>query len=469
MDFAPALNVAGRRVTVMGLGRFGGGVGAVRFLTSHGARVTVTDLLGADELVGPLAKIADCPVEAYHLGGHLESDFVDTDLVVVNPAVPPSSPFLEQARQSGVPLTSEMSLFWQFHPGRTLAVTGSNGKSTTTAMAYGMLEAAGLRSRLGGNIGRSLLPEVDAIAPEEWAVLELSSFQLEDLDRLPASPNIAVVTNFSPNHLDWHGCLSAYRRAKQTILRWQSPDDAAVLNQDDKDVSGWTTFSRSLWFGSDDIGRDGIFGSGAEQILRFDGRIEHFPLRAWTRLPGSHNLQNAMAAACAAILAGANLDAVRRGLENFQPLPHRLEFVGTVGDRKFYNDSLATTPESAVVALDAFSDPIVLMVGGYDKQIDLTPLAEAVARKVKAVALMGQTADALSWLLESLPGTDGLPTQECDSFEGAFTWAVNQSEPGDVVLLSPGCASYDWFRNYAERGKRFSEMVRGWSPAMAQG
>lgn len=429
----------------------------------------MTDLLGADELVGPLAKIADCPVETYHLGGHLESDFVDTDLVVVNPAVPPTSPFLEQARQSGVPLTSEMSIFWQFHPGHTLAVTGSNGKSTTTAMAHGMLEAAGLRSRLGGNIGRSLLPEVDAIAPDEWAVLELSSFQLEDLDRLPASPNIAVVTNFSPNHLDWHGCLSAYRRAKQTILRWQSPDDAAVLNQGDKDVSSWTTFGRTLWFGSDDIGRDGIFGSGAEQILRLDGRIEHFPLRAWTRVPGSHNLQNAMAAACAAILAGAELDAVRHGLENFQPLPHRLEFVGTVGDRKFYNDSLATTPESAVVALDAFSDPIVLMVGGYDKQIDLTSLAEAVACKVKAVALMGQTANALSWLLESLPGANGLSMQECDSFEGAFTWAVNQSEPGDVVLLSPGCASYDWFRNYAERGERFRELVRAWSPAMAQG
>jgi UDP-N-acetylmuramoylalanine--D-glutamate ligase len=224
-----------------------------------------------------------------------------------------------------------------------------------------------------------------------------------------------------------------------------------------------------MWFGSDDIGRDGIFGSGTEQIVRFESRTEQIPLRAWTRLPGSHNLQNAMAAACAAILAGADLDAVRRGLENFQPLPHRLEFVGTVGDRKFYNDSLATTPESAVVALDAFSDPIVLMVGGYDKQIDLTPLAEAVARKVKAVALMGQTADALSWLLESLPGVDRLPMQECQSFEEAFTWTVNQSEPGDVVLLSPGCASYDWFRNYAERGERFSELVRTWSPAMAQG
>src|ERR1700685_931839 len=230
---SPCLDLAGRSVTVMGLGRFGGGVGAVRFLTSRGARVTVTDLLDADDLAESLAKIADCPVETYRLGGHVESDFEDADLIVANPAVLPSSPYLQRAREAPVPITGEISLFWRCHPGRTLAVTGSNGKSTSTATAHAMLYAAGLECRLGGNIGRSLLPEVDAIAPHEWAVLELSSFQLDDLDRLPASPNVAVVTNFTPNHLDWHGSLAEYRRAKQSILRWQAPEDAAVLNQDD--------------------------------------------------------------------------------------------------------------------------------------------------------------------------------------------------------------------------------------------
>ena len=469
MDLSPSIDVSGRRVTVMGLGRFGGGMGAVRFLTSRGARVTVTDLLGAEELADPLARIADCPVEAYHLGGHIESDFVEADLVVVNPAVPPTSPFLERARESGISLTSEIALFWRFHPGRTLAVTGSNGKSTSTAMVHAILQAAGLPCRLGGNIGHSLLPEVDEIAPHEWAILELSSFQLEDLDRLPASPNVAVVTNFSPNHLDWHGCLSAYRRAKQTILRWQSPEDAAILNQDDADVSAWPTFGRTLWFGTGDRGREGVFEEGADHVLRVDGRVERFPLRAWVPLPGRHNLQNAMAAACAAVVAGADLDAVRRGLEAYRPLPHRLECVGTVAGRTFYNDSLATTPESAIVALEAFSEPIVLLVGGYDKQIDLTPLAQAVARKTKAAALMGQTADALACLVESLPDADRLPMQECRSFEEAFRWAMDQSEPGDIVLLSPGCASYDWFHNYAERGRRFVELVQAWGPAMVEG
>jgi UDP-N-acetylmuramoylalanine--D-glutamate ligase len=469
MDFSPAIELSGRCVTVMGLGRFGGGTGVVRFLTSRGARVTVTDILDQAELADSLAQIADCPVETFRLGGHIEDDLIDADLVVVNPAVPPTSPFLARAREYGVPLTSEMSLFWQFHPGRTLAVTGSNGKSTTTAMTHAILQAAGVPSRLGGNIGRSLLPEVDQITPEEWAVLELSSFQLEDLDRLPASPNVAVVTNFSPNHLDWHGCLSAYRRAKQTILRWQTPDDAAVLNQDDADVCEWPTFGRTFWFGSRDLGRDGVFADGGEHVLRMNGRVERFPLGDWLPLPGRHNLQNAMAAACAAVSAGADLDAVRRGLTGYRALPHRLECVGRIAGRTFYNDSLATTPESTMVALEAFTQPIVLLVGGYDKQIDLAPLADAVARRVKAAALMGQTAEALGCLIESVPESDRLAMQECGTFEEAFHWAVDRSDPGDVVLLSPGCASYDWFHNYAERGRRFVELVEAWRPAMAEG
>jgi UDP-N-acetylmuramoylalanine--D-glutamate ligase len=469
MDISPAIDLSGKSVTVMGLGRFGGGTGVVRFLTSRGARVTVTDVLSEEDLAESLAQIANCPVESFRLGGHVEDDFIDADLVVVNPAVPPTNPFLERAREYGVPLTSEMSLFWQFHPGRTLAVTGSNGKSTTTAMTHAILRAADLPSRIGGNIGHSLLPEVDAIAPHEWAVLELSSFQLEDLDRLPVSPNVAVVTNFSPNHLDWHGCLGAYRRAKQTILRWQTPDDAAVLNQDDADVCEWPTFGRTLWFGTRDLGREGIFESGEDHVLRLDGRVEKFPLRDCVPLPGRHNLQNAMAAACAALVAGADLDAVRRGLESYRALPHRLECVGQIGGRTFYNDSLATTPESTMVALEAFSQPIVLLVGGYDKQIDLAPMAEAVARRVKAAALMGQTAEALGCLMETVPESDRMAMHECGTFEEAFHWAVDHSDPGDIVLLSPGCASYDWFHNYAERGRRFVELVEAWRPAMAEG
>jgi UDP-N-acetylmuramoylalanine--D-glutamate ligase len=459
MDLLPALELAGCKVTVMGLGRFGGGLGAVRFLLSRGARVTVTDLLAAEDLAEPLSQLAGCPIDAYHLGGHVEEDFVDADLVVVNPAVPPTSPFLARAREACVLLTSEMSLFWQFNRSHTIGVTGSNGKSTTAAMTHAILQAAGVTSRLGGNIGTSLLPEVDAIGPGEWSVLELSSFQLDDLDRLPASPNISVVTNFSPNHLDWHGSLAEYRRAKQSIVRWQTPDDVAVLNYDDADVRSWPTFGRRLGFGFRDPGCDGLYERGVEHVLRLDGSQRRFCLREWLPLPGRHNIANAMAAACAALAAGADLDAVRRGLENYRSLPHRLEFVAEVLGRRFYNDSLATTPESAVVAISAFAQPVVLLAGGYDKQIDLTPLAQGIAERAKAAALMGQTADLLACLLEEHADEGEPPTCQCASFDEAFWWAVEHSDPGDVVLLSPGCASYDWFRNYAERGRRFSQLV----------
>jgi len=193
--------------------------------------------------------------------------------------------------------------------------------------------------------------------------------------------------------------------------------------------------------------------------LRLDGSQQRFCLREWVPLPGRHNIANAMAAACAAVAAGADLDAVRRGLEAYRSLPHRLEFVAEVRGRRFYNDSLATTPESAVVALEAFAQPVILLAGGYDKQIDLTPLAQGISERAKAAALMGQTADLLACLLEEHADEPDPPTCQCTSFDEAFWWAVEHSDPGDVVLLSPGCASYDWFRNYAERGRRFAELV----------
>jgi len=455
----------GKRVTVMGLGRFGGGVGAATFLAQRGARVTITDLLPAEKLAESMAQLQGLPVADWCLGGHRESDFLEADLVVVNPAVPPDNRFLQLARQAGVPLTSEMALFWQHHRGKVVGVTGSNGKSTTAALVHSILQSAGLTSRLGGNIGRSLLLEVDRIGPDDWAVLELSSFQLEDLNRLPASPHVTIVTNFSPNHLDWHGSLADYRRAKQAALCWQTPECVAVLNADDTDVYSWPAYGRRLDFGLTDSGRCGLFArpeGGA--VFRNRERELVIPLSNWLRLPGRHNLQNALAAACAALAIGVPLSAVQAGLETFQPLPHRLEFVVETAGRRFYNDSLATTPESAVAALNAFDVPVVLLAGGYDKQIDLDAMAAAVAQKAKAVALMGQTAELLQELVEGHLAGRPLPMRQCRSLDEAFTWAAGQSAAGDVVLLSPGCASYDWFLNFADRGEQFVRLATGWRP-----
>ena len=456
-----------KRVTVMGLGRFGGGVGAVQFLVNRGARVTVTDLLSECELEASLAELDGYRLSALHLGGHQEQDFVDTDLVLVNPAVPRNNRYLHLARQRTVPMTSELNLFWQFNRGRTLGVTGSNGKSTTAALLHSILTVAGFNSRLGGNIGRSLLQEVDQIQSDDWVVLELSSFQLDDLNRLPTSPEVAVVTNFSPNHLDWHGSLVDYRRAKQTILRWQSSECTAILNQDDADVAQWPTYGRRLWFGTADLGRLGVFAEANRFISRDEQGERELALSKWLKLPGRHNLQNAMAAACAALAVAAPTSAIRQGLENFTPLPHRLQPVAEVAGRTFYNDSLATTPESAAAALVAFSSPIVLLAGGYDKQVDLTLLADAIVENAKAVALMGQTTEFLAELIADRDLTASIPVFESSSLGEAFQWACQHSALGDVVLLSPGCASYDWFGNFEERGNQFMHLVNEWHKAKA--
>ncbi len=433
----------GRRVTVMGLGAFGGGVGAVQFLAERGAMMTVTDQRSETALAATLQELQDLPALRYRLGGHDASDFITAELLVVNPAVPREHPLLQQARDAGVPLTSEMNLFWQHNPAPVLAVTGSNGKSTTTAMLQNILQQTGGRAWLGGNIGKSLLPRVDQIRPDDVVVLELSSFQLTDLDRLHVSPRVSVITNFSPNHLDWHPSLEHYRWAKQTMLRYQSSADVAVLNAEDPDVRTWPTHGITRFFGMNDD-------------------VSGWCINDWVTLPGEHNRANARAAAHAAAAWGASAAHIETGLRTYRALPHRLQFVGEAAGRKFYNDSLATTPESVIVGLAAFHQPVVLLAGGYDKHVDLSAMAAAIAMNAKAAALMGTTAALLKSQIESTLNRRCLASEPLPDFPTAFAWAVTQSAPGDVVLLSPGCASYDWFRNFADRGEQFTAAARRW-------
>lgn len=450
-------------VLVMGLGSFGGGLGVVKFLADRGARLLITDTRPAEKLSEALAQLQGIDGLRFKLGSHDEADFKSADLVVVNPAIRPDNRYLQMAREAGVPLTSEMNLFWQWNPAPVVAVTGSNGKSTTTAMIHSMLQHSGRRAWLGGNIGISLLPQVDQIRNDDVVVLELSSFQLTDLDRLQVSPAVSVVTNFAPNHLDWHDSLDHYRWAKQTMLRWQRPSDVVVLNADDADVREWTGAGERLFFGSHDDGSEGVFGCpSGDAVVRYHGTDVLLPVRNWLRLPGQHNLANASAAACAALRCGATYDGIQAGLEQYKPLPHRLQWVADVDGRSFYNDSLATTPESAIVALDAFQAPIVLLAGGYDKQVDLSAMAEAIGIQTKSVALMGQTAETIRELIRRNTASDCHVSPKLTSLREAFDWAVAQSEPGDVILLSPGCASYDWFRNFADRGQQFIDLVNEW-------
>jgi UDP-N-acetylmuramoylalanine--D-glutamate ligase len=483
----------GKRVTVMGLGSFGGGIGAVQFFVAQGANVTVTDLKPAEELAGALHAIGGSDGVVLHLGGHSEKDFSDTDLIVASPAVPRESRYLKIARDAGIAVTSEMNLFWERNRGRTIGVTGSNGKSTTTAMINALLtggegsgeletiggltpparrvaEQSRPRVWLGGNIGKSLLPVVDQIAAGDWVVLEISSFQLEDLAALEPNPHVAVVTNFSPNHLDRHGSVEAYRAAKQNLLRWQTADRFAVLNQSDPDVSGWPTKAQKIWFGREDEGRQGMFAVGFDAyrrraLFRFGPREQVLPLGNWLNLPGVHNFQNALAASCAALVLGNGRAEIEAGLTKFTGLPHRLQLVAETAGRKFYNDSKATTPEATLLALDSFRAPVVLLAGGYDKGLDLAELARGiVGRRVKAVALLGQTGAGLKELLGEADPQGTTVAKVHVTFEGAFQWAAAQSAVGEVVLLSPGCASYDWFPNYEARGNEFTRLARAWQP-----
>lgn len=452
-----------RRVLVMGLGSFGGGIGAVKFLVERGAIVTVTDLRPIEKMKESLELLKDTPPARIVAGGHDKNDFLTTELVVANPAVKRDCQYLNTAINAGIPTTSEMNLFWKWNRAPIVAVTGSNGKSTTTAMIHAILSQFALtkadqRIWLGGNIGASLLPIVDQIRSHDLVVLELSSFQLADLDRMQVSPHVAVVTNFAPNHLDWHPDLDHYRHSKQAILRWQQPTDFAVLNEDDADVTAWPVNGIRLGFGLDSTTRLGAFAGEREAIIHTEGDTQRWPLDEWLNLPGRHNFANALAAIAASIPFGGDATAIESAIQNYKPLPHRLQFVGEWAGRKFYNDSLATTPESAEVALQAFDQPIILLAGGYDKQVDLSHMARAIALRAKAVALMGQTAVNLRDKIEGQDHHCEVSPLKSD-FAASFAWAVEQSQAGDIVLLSPGCASYDWFKNFADRGQQFSDLV----------
>ncbi|MCA8997267.1 MAG: UDP-N-acetylmuramoyl-L-alanine--D-glutamate ligase [Planctomycetaceae bacterium] len=446
---------AGLRVTVLGLGQFGGGVGAVQFLLDRGAEVTVTDLRPQEQLSESLAKIRIDRLCGLHLGKHREQDFTDAELIVVNPAVPPGNRYVMLAHQAGVPLTSEIALFWEQARCRKLVVTGTVGKSSTTTLIHRCLIAAGVPAYLGGNIGVSLLPVVDEIPSEGWAVLELSSFQLSDLSRLSPQPDVAVVTNFHPNHLDWHRDLAEYRWAKRSALRWQRSDQVAVLPGDGDEAGHWWTDANRCWFGN------GPLPSGDQVQILEEGfliaskglqqRISIESCSADLRMP--HQRRN-VAAAIAAVrqVLGGFPDESITALKDFRALPHRFERVGEVVGRTLINDSKSTTPEAAIAALKCCSGAVWLICGGRDKGVDLSEFAAAIRDHAHGVALMGETAPELGRLLSE---SKQLVVERHPGLEEAVDWCISGAETGAIILLSPGCASDAPFANYEERGNRF--------------
>ncbi|MDK1030400.1 MAG: UDP-N-acetylmuramoyl-L-alanine--D-glutamate ligase [Planctomycetia bacterium] len=451
----------GQHVTVMGLGKFGGGIGAARYLAQRGAEVTVTDLKGRDALADSIARLGSLRL-TLHLGEHRPEDFTGADVVVVSPAVPKDSKYLALARDAGAAITAEMNLFFLACPAPIAGITGTSGKSTTTALLGAMLSRC-RTTLVGGNIGVSLLPEADQITPEHIVVLELSSFQLEDLAEIRRSPELAVVTNISENHIDRHKTMEAYISAKKNILRFQEPEATAVLNWDDAEVRSWRPEARGqvVFYSRDASLEEGVFLEANRMVFRFGGRMEEIEMPGKLPLFGKHNLSNILAAAAGAYLLGVPPEDIIAAVASFEALPHRLQTVAKVGGVLWVNDSKATTPAAAIVAMEAFKEPIVLIAGGYDKKVDLAPLADAIRRRTRAVVLMGRTAEKLEGLIVDARGSAAAPeVVRVGSLHEAVAECDRIARPGDVVLLSTAHASWDMFENYEQRGDMFAEEVK---------
>ncbi len=436
----------GKRVVVMGLGRFGGGIAVSRWLVEQGADVTVTDLASADKLVASVEQLKDLPV-TFRLDGHDEKDLDQCDLLVVSPAVPKErSAFVQQAEARGIPLSSEMNLFIEHCPARRIVgVTGSAGKSTTTAMLGSILQAAAGVGRIpqgwmGGNIGRSLLDQLPRMSPDDVVVLELSSFQLEDLARLQWSPPYAVLTNIRPNHLDRHGTLENYAQAKLNIVRFQKEGDVVFIPFEDEDLAEYV---------------GGISQASTVHLFDFDPVFEEA-----MQVPGGHNRDNAAAAIAGAGALGIHDEIIQKGLASFKGLPHRLEFVAEKKGVRFYNDSKSTTPESSLIALHAFTEPVVMLVGGGDKGMSFDLLAEGLAEKAKAVVCYGQTGPVIYDLMRKhIHDHNPVRLISADTFSQAVKKSTELADVGDVVVLSPACTSYDMFTNYEQRGDAFRRLI----------
>ncbi len=468
------MDLANRAVLVVGLGRSGGA--AAQLCARRGARVTVTDARPAEALAESLAALP--PGVTRELGGHRRESFLAADLVVLSPGVPPL-PEVAAAREAGVTITGELELASRFVQAPMLAVTGTNGKSTTTTLAGAMLAATGRPTFVGGNLGTPLCEAVDtpAAGPQGMVAVEVSSFQLETADRF--APRVGIVLNISPDHLDRYANIEDYAAAKARLFQAQGPGDFALLNVDDPRVKAMATSVRSRVAAVSTRRRldgDEISGwvEGDAIVLRVPGRGERTPLPAavgqrlaplpggeFERYPaqapglvGRHNTENALAAALGARLMGVPPGQVRDSLLAFRPLPHRMTLVGDRGGVVFYDDSKGTNVGAVVAALDGFPRKVVLIAGGRDKGGSYAPLAQALAGVGRAAVLIGEAADRIEAAL-----TPVLPVARAGSMEEAVARAAALARPGDAVVLSPACASFDMFRNYAHRGEAFAAAV----------
>ncbi len=457
MSTLPMDRLSGKRVTVIGLARQG--IALARFLTGVGALVTVTDVKPAEALAEAMAQLAGLPIR-YVLGGHPMEVLEGCELLCLSGGVSPDIPIVQEARRRGIPLSNDALLTLERCPAAIIGITGSSGKTTTTTLVGEMLKAAGYRTWVGGNIGLPLIDRLGEVRRGDLVVMELSSFQTELFDR---SPPIAAILNITPNHLDRHPSMEAYIAAKTNILRFQKAGDVAVLGYDNpatRQILATRTTATTLAFSVTTEVSAGAFLRGETLMLRLWGRDEVICRRSEVRLRGIHNIQNLLAAACLAGAAGAPVAAIARVARTFAGVEHRLEFVRERRGVRWYNDSIATTPERVVAALESFTEPIVLLAGGRDKHLPWDRFAQVARERVRYLILFGEAAGLIQQAMMEQSANGKPEILRCGTLEEAVQAAAHVAQTGDVVLLSPGGTSFDAFRDFAERGERFKMLAR---------
>ena len=446
------MELKNKRVLVVGLGK--SGIAAARFLKARGAQVTVSDVRPAG-LIEELPALLDAGIMV-ETGSHGLLTFRRQDLIVVSPGVPSNTPELSQVRALGTQIIGELELGSEFLEGQIIAITGSNGKTTTTTLIGEILKASGKPTLVGGNIGRPVVDMVAEATTETWSVLEVSSFQLETIQTF--RPRIALVLNITPDHLDRHGSFEAYAAAKTRITENQAADDFLVLNAEDEPTKlvAAKTKAQIYWFSPRRQVKQGAFVHGESILFRAKegGEVEPIMPVAEIPLAGAHNVENVLAAVCAARLAGVDGQTIREAVAAFHAVEHRLEFVRELDGVRWFNDSKATNVDATAKAIEAFPGGIWLILGGKDKDSDYSTLSSLLRARVKAVITIGSAAEKIESQLAGV-----VKIERAGTMERAVAWARKEAKPGDVVLLAPACASFDQFENYEHRGRVFKQLV----------
>jgi UDP-N-acetylmuramoylalanine--D-glutamate ligase len=449
------MELKNKRVLVVGLARTG--VATARFCAARGAVVTATESRHESEIGEDVAKLRNVGV-SMELGGHQEKTFLQQDLIIPSPGVPADFPPLLAARADGVTIWSEIDLAYRFLQGSLIGITGSNGKTTTTALVEHILKVASFPTMLAGNIGTPLISCVENTKRNTVTVVELSSFQLELIETF--RPNISLFLNLTPDHLDRHRSMKIYGAAKARVFENQTEEDAAILNADDPAVTPYAPARpRAYWFSRKQRVAEGAYLHGDDIIFRHEGAEETILTRDEIPLVGAHNLENVLAAVVATRLAGATAPAIAKGIRSFAGVEHRLEFVAEVNGVRYYNDSKATNVDATRKALDAFPGNILIILGGKDKGSDYTALQDPLREKAILALLIGTAADKIE---KQIAGSVAL--ERAGTLDRAVEAASHAARPGDVVLLAPACASFDQFENYEHRGRVFKDLVRQLQP-----